>query len=452
MDIYDVAALPMVLEWLNDKKLKTANMRQQEEAGDHRKVATGDLLSRLTCERDNDNGSTPLHLAASMDGLPAPYILIWSPLVLEPSRWAPAARLLLDANVSAAYQADNHGLYPIHVAASAGSMDTVKILLERCPDCATLRDGKGRTFLHVAAEKVSWGVVGYVCEFEGRENARFLSILNAQDDNGDTALHLAVHAQNLSTVRRLIRCQEVRLAVPNKKGMRPIDVSWRRMPLKAYHAWGTANGRVIAHSWELHVVNVGVTSSTKNDTPSPSMLTLTNLNCSASLSPFLRPHYNRDIRVGFHVARGDFRSAGDGGGAAGTPLLARHGSYAFDAFILADALAFVCSFMATSILLYAGMPAFSLNTRFANINFAYSLMMNSGRSLVAALALGLYVVLLPPVGRTIAVAIAADGHAIGPSSSQFGTVWLHYKCGATLYWSFILIFGLPAIRKWARAG
>ncbi|EEC82032.1 hypothetical protein OsI_26004 [Oryza sativa Indica Group] len=102
---------------------------------------------------------------------------------------------------------------------------------------------------------------------------------------------------------------------------------------------------------------------------------------------------------------GGYRSAGDDGGAAGTPVLARRGSYAFDAFILADALAFVCSFIATANLLYAGVPTFSFESRFRSINATYGLIMNSGRSLVAALALGLYVVLLPPVGRTIATEI-----------------------------------------------
>lgn len=95
----------------------------------------------------------------------------------------------------------------------------------------------------------------------------------------------------------------------------------------------------------------------------------------------------------------------DNGGAAGTPLLARRGSYIFNTFILADALAFVCFFVAMSLLLFAGVPANILERRFGSLNSAYSLMVNSGRSLVVALALGLYVVLLPPVGRTIATEI-----------------------------------------------
>ncbi|BAT01489.1 Os07g0481500 [Oryza sativa Japonica Group] len=89
-------ALPMVLEWLKNKKLKT----------------TADVdMQQLTSQRDNDNGSTPLHLAASMAGLPS-----LGSMSAGPS----ATRLLPDANVSTAYQPDNQGQYPIHAAASIG--------------------------------------------------------------------------------------------------------------------------------------------------------------------------------------------------------------------------------------------------------------------------------------------------------------------------------------------
>jgi len=63
------------------------------------------------------------------------------------------------------------------------------------------------------------------------------SILNAQDMNGDTPLHRAVHAAQLRVVLHLIGNQQVRLDVPNNVGMRPIDVSWTTMPLEAYYAW-----------------------------------------------------------------------------------------------------------------------------------------------------------------------------------------------------------------------
>uniref|UniRef100_A0A0E0AJP8 PGG domain-containing protein n=1 Tax=Oryza glumipatula TaxID=40148 RepID=A0A0E0AJP8_9ORYZ len=461
----------------------TADMRQQE-GGDHRHVpAHDDLLSRLTSQRDNENGSTPLHLAASMNGLPsALYISVWCPVVFEPRRRPKPVVLLLDANESMVYQADNQGMYPIHIAALVGSLETVKILLKRCPDCATLRDATGRTFLHAAVEKKRFEVVNYVCHWKRKE--RFALILNAQDNNGDTALHRAVHAGNLLVFQHLISCHKVRLDVPNKEGMRPIDVSWSMMPLTHYYTWdprihirtlllklgapyGESRGDLFDD--KRHTITVdtkfkgGEEKISENVTTAAQVLALFSvlITTVTFASAFTLP--------------GGFRSAGDGGGAAGTPLLAGRGSYAFDAFILADALAFICSFVATAKLLYAGVPAFGLETRLRSINGAYSQMMNSGRSLVATLALGLYVVLLPPVGRTIAIAIAAAMVMLSLQLSKESegieslfaiaiaiprnwklSIW-DFVVGFPIYvweryWSFILIFGLPAIRKWARAG
>ncbi|CAL4990784.1 unnamed protein product [Urochloa decumbens] len=168
---------------------------------------------------------------------------------------------------------------------------------------------------------------------------------------------------------------------------------------------------------------------------------------------------------------GGYRSAGDSGGAAGTPVLP--GSYAFDAFVLADALAFICSLIATCFLLYAGVPAFGLRVRFGNVNFAYGLMMNSGRSLLVAFGWGLYVA-LHPVARTVPITVvvlmsllavffikASEG--IDSTLFIYPTFPRRQKLSAQdrvlgfffyvleRFWSYVLIFGIPGIRKWARA-
>ncbi|BAT01493.1 ankyrin repeat-containing protein ITN1 [Oryza sativa Japonica Group] len=305
-------ALPMVLEWLKNKKLKTANVDMQQ----------------LTSQRDNDNGSTPLHLAASMAGLPSLGSMSAGPfatmLYSTPGLWflwsksagpSSATRLLLDANVSTAYQPDNQGQYPIHAAASADSLEAVKALLEKCPDCATLRDARGRTFLHAAVEKKSFDVIRHVCTSRGLS-----SILNLQDDNG------------------------VRLDMRNKEGMMPADVSWSMMPLKTYYAWNSSirirklllklgaplgesrgdlfdekHNRIIGEKskWDMEKMSENVTAAAQVLALFSVLITTVTF-----ASAFTLP--------------GGYRSAGDDGGAAGTPVLARRGSYAFDAFLLAD--------------------------------------------------------------------------------------------------------------------
>jgi len=217
--------LPMLLELFKDV---TVQVQQGEGA---RPARTVPLLSQLTMQQDID-GSTPLHLAASLDWWPGAWIVserfkhIWP--------WSKStATLLLDANICSAYQPDNKGLYPIHIAALADNLGVTKVLLQRCPECATLRDGKGRTFLHVAAGRrraTHHKVAYYVC----RQMEHPL-VLNMQDNDGDTALHHAIHVGNLVVFNCLIRNPKVDLSIPNKDDLTPLDLSWNTIPRQSLH-------------------------------------------------------------------------------------------------------------------------------------------------------------------------------------------------------------------------
>lgn len=52
----------------------------------------------------------------------------------------------------------------------------------------------------------------------------FTTILNASDQNGNTALHLAVRTGNPRTFLHLIRKREVDLNITNKDGHTPLDL------------------------------------------------------------------------------------------------------------------------------------------------------------------------------------------------------------------------------------
>jgi ankyrin repeat protein len=151
-----------------------------------------------------------------------------------------------------AYQPDNKGSYPIHVAASAGCLGGVDTLLRRCPDCATLRDGQGRSFLHVAAEsEEDGGVVEYAFRMR---MAELSSILNAQDNDGDTALHKAVRAGNLAAFNCLIRNRQVRLDVPNNEALTPLDLSRCMLPPgEFYYTMVGATSELILMSTPSHI-------------------------------------------------------------------------------------------------------------------------------------------------------------------------------------------------------
>lgn len=191
------------------------------------------LVSRLAQQRDTQTGSTPLHLAASLEVWPDVGILSkWFPDIWP--RPKPAVELLLDADTCAAYLPDAQGLYPIHVAALADGLDAVRVMLDKCPDCATLRDARGRTFLHAAVEAEAYRVVEYACVQMPKELSS-TEYLNMQDNNGDTAIHRAVDVGNLPVFNCLIRNQHVHLNVPNKDGLTPYDLSWVAIPSSFYY-------------------------------------------------------------------------------------------------------------------------------------------------------------------------------------------------------------------------
>lgn len=86
----------------------------------------------------------------------------------------------------------------------------------------------------------------------------------------------------------------------------------------------------------------------------------------------------------------------------GAPTLV--GRYAFNAFTVANALAFSFSAMATISLMFSGSPMVRLQTRKLHLNTAYQLMLISVTSLVTAFALGIYT-MLAPVAHKTAVAV-----------------------------------------------
>jgi hypothetical protein len=93
----------------------------------------------------------------------------------------------------------------------------------------------------------------------------------------------------------------------------------------------------------------------------------------------------------------------------GTPTLA--GSYAFDAYMMANALGFTCSTIATVGFAFAAAPMCELRIR--KLNFVPSLLLLSSSliCMTIAFALGVYMV-LAPVARNTAVAVCVIAPAV----------------------------------------
>jgi ankyrin repeat protein len=140
-------------------------------------------------------------------------------------------KLMLDADESSAYQPDDEGLFPIHVAVLQCNLWFVEALLQKCPDCAQLRDTtQGRTVVHAAAIEGHSSILCWAVRFLRDKYAsqlhKFASIMNMRDNEGNTALHHAVKSGSTMTVHTFIRHKEVQLNIQNNKGQTALDVAW----------------------------------------------------------------------------------------------------------------------------------------------------------------------------------------------------------------------------------
>ncbi|TKV99712.1 hypothetical protein SEVIR_8G061400v4 [Setaria viridis] len=150
----------------------------------------------------DSGGSSPLHFASS-DG--------HRKIVEAILRAAPPGTV---------YKKDSCGLSALHVAARMGHDRVVKAVLRSCPDAAELRGGDGGTFVHAAARAKRSKVVSLAVK-----NPMLHGLLDAQDRDGNTPLHLAVAAGAPGVVETLLRKGKVRADVLNNDGRTPFDLA-----------------------------------------------------------------------------------------------------------------------------------------------------------------------------------------------------------------------------------
>ncbi|CAN6373329.1 unnamed protein product [Urochloa humidicola] len=401
----------------------------------------------LTAQRDK-NGSTPLHFAAAITQ------------IFGPSR---NCRQVLEANVDALYQPDHDGLFPIHVAASVGSSGNVGLFLNKSPGSASLRDAKGRTFLHVAVEKKKANVISFACR-----NLSLSWIMNMRDDDGNTALHLAVQTGSLHLVCPLMGNTQVNLNLPNNKGETPLDIAEAKLPDGGLYLLQNSEAQ-ICRTLGLHCgavngvhrkdhVEDNKTRKFKHDGNNESELLKDSTGTLCIGSVLIA---SVTFGATFAVPGGYIADDHNNGG---TPVFARR--YAFDAFILANTLAFIFSAMATIGLMCSGSPLYNRRSRVVHLGTASYLLTISITSLIAAFALGAYVVLAPVAHKTaVATCVLSSlgllyNHLefigrrlvlLPPLCRRKGRIWaplysayVIIACILIDYWHLIFIFGWAA--------
>ncbi|KAG0543266.1 hypothetical protein BDA96_02G175300 [Sorghum bicolor] len=314
------------------------------------------------------------------------------------------------ANTAALYQPDNNGLYPIHVAAVVVGASVwlmrferhpIPMFVKKCPSSAGLRDAKGRTFLHVAVEKKNVDVVWYACR-----HPSLAWVLNMQDGEGNTALHLAVRDGNtLGIFRHLFGSMQVNLNLTNAKKQTPRDIALYHLRPSFY--FETANPEIwIKRALQIAGATRGVYRKDHFDEEYEN-------------HHGLNSDYNKDKELEMLKDSTQSRSIGSvliatvtfgamfalpGGYKAddhsfgGTPTPA--GMYAFHAFMIANTIAFISSTIATLGFMFAGDAGISLARRKLHFSGAMVSTQYSITALTIAFALGVYTVLAPVAQKT----------------------------------------------------
>ncbi|KAG6499711.1 protein ACCELERATED CELL DEATH 6-like [Zingiber officinale] len=175
----------------------------------HAAVLRSDKISMAIIEKNRSylkhqdaSQSTPLHFAAA-------------------SGDADMLGLLLQQDASAGYMQDEEGFAIIHIAASVGNLNMIKKILAHCPDAREQKNNRGSNFIHVAVEKKNLNLVKYVLS----SSSSAKELLNEQDREGNTPLHLAVLARDRKMIRMLLSSRIVDPALTNNSGFTPIDVA-----------------------------------------------------------------------------------------------------------------------------------------------------------------------------------------------------------------------------------
>ncbi|KAL5716415.1 hypothetical protein ACHQM5_018110 [Ranunculus cassubicifolius] len=107
----------------------------------------------------------------------------------------------------------------LHHASCKGDLSAVEEIIQFCPDCSELIDNDKRNFLHLAIKFEHENLVKLILDLPSISD----NILNGQDINGDTPLHIATSKGLESMALPLLYHHQVSKIVQNKQGKRALD-------------------------------------------------------------------------------------------------------------------------------------------------------------------------------------------------------------------------------------
>lgn len=150
----------------------------------------------------DEKGKTPLYFAASKGYLEG-------------------VQFLLHYSRQSTLERSTKGDFPIHAACKNGHVNVVNVLLEKqWPDPTELLNKEGQNILHVAAKSGKDVVVKNILRNPKLDE----KLLNAKDNDGNTALHLASMNLHPKVVVSLTWDKRIDLKLTNMEGLTALDV------------------------------------------------------------------------------------------------------------------------------------------------------------------------------------------------------------------------------------
>ncbi|KAG6730461.1 hypothetical protein I3842_01G081000 [Carya illinoinensis] len=163
----------------------------------HDEGMTKNILVRYgrdLCKQADQNGWTPLHMAAYMDNIEA-------------------TELLLKCDREVAYMKDAKGRTALHIAARCNSTNIVtEEIISMCPDCCEVVDNEGRNALHLAMHSL-WPNAAITIQ----HNSSLRNLLNQKDNDGNTPLHHYCNSNLFDYEKRVLNSPRVDKMAFNKK-------------------------------------------------------------------------------------------------------------------------------------------------------------------------------------------------------------------------------------------
>ncbi|XP_030508407.2 ankyrin repeat-containing protein At5g02620 [Cannabis sativa] len=128
-------------------------------------------------------------------------------------------KLFLEAKRCIAYSKDKQGMTALHISAKNGHIRVIRTLMEECPDIGEVLDNRDRTALHIGVEHKQVSVVNTFLNKKA-----FIDLINEQDNEGNTALHVAAIHGYYEIIIHLASNRKTNKRIINEMGLTAFDI------------------------------------------------------------------------------------------------------------------------------------------------------------------------------------------------------------------------------------